>query len=323
MTTQGQIDAQGAADTEEVMAVVNGINDIAAEWRDFAVQELQHNADDPCYREIVLLDRRDAWAGTRGLAEGLANSAAGDLQAAISRSLARYTADDASGVWGHMSFGDWLVERGAFGLDPAALAGLFGGPLGSAIARENIRDRLPIEFTRGGPRGEPSRPWEAFKVPFTDGVWLHAPRSPKDLITQEQNGKLQGYRIRNEWWAYRKHIQQTVAGIGRPLARLELRLLVAGLDQPDQPRWVWAPGDPISPTSALGNLYELEDQLNRLLVAANIECKYFRAQQAEAARLDRAADELREERDDAARGNWQRIAALGVGALAVVAAVRK
>jgi hypothetical protein len=334
MSDQATIDANSAASAEDVMMVVDGVNDIATGWANFAVQELQHNADDPCYREIVLLDRRDAARGIRGIAETLAGSAALDLQGAIRRSLLNYWEDSVPGVWGFEGFTDWLIDRNVLGVDPTALGLLFGGPIGAAAGKDIVRDHLPLSssFIDGGPDWNPPA---GKGTRLRPGVYVYAPGYPSDPLTQAINGRLQGNTIRREWWLWKHWIEATVSGFARPLARWELRQLTGGgagelpvngvggfTARQDSPAWVWVPGDPIDPDSIVGNLQEQERQLERLIAGANVECKVYRRLEQEQEQWERGMTEQSEEDKQETRGGWQRIAVVGIASLALVAAVR-
>ena len=320
MSEQDTINANEAASAEDVMLVVDGVNDIAQEWAEFAVRELQHNADDPCYREIVLLDRREAAAGVRTMGETLASGAANDLARAIERSINAYDEDSAAGVWMHSGFHDWLIDRNVLGPDPEAIGVLLaGGPWGAGHGRELVREKLPpmSSFVGQGPRWNPPSGEGLYIAP---GVYLYAAGRP--WIAQLAEGKLQGTTIRSEYWRWKHHIERTVSGFARPIARWELQQLVVGPSSGDLPRWVWAPGDPIAPDSILGNIYEQEDDLSRLITAAAVECEVFRRDEAEHTEWAKEQDETERERDHDRRTGWQRVAMVGVAALALMGALR-
>jgi len=319
--SQDVVNANSAASEEDVAAVVDSVGAIAADWRDFVVEELEKNANLPCYREVVLLDRAEALLGLRTTAEQIIAGAADDLQSAIDRSLASLDQDDAPGVWLHSGFHTWLLDRNAFGVDPRDIGALVGGPIGAAAAADNVRERLPLrsEFTRGAPRGNPSS--GGHKV--APGVYLYAPGySANDGLAHLTYGRLQGSRIRSEYWLWRRHIMETVSGIARPIARYELRKLALGPSVSDVPAYVWAPGDPIPADSALGTIMEQERQVQRLLTIADAECKAFRIRERELQDLAIAADEQERGRAQERALGWQRIAAIGLGAFALAAIAR-
>ena len=319
--SQSVVDANSAASEEDVAAVVDSGGAIAADWRDFVVAELEKNANLPCYREVVLLDRAEALLGLRTTAEQLIAGAADDLQSAIARSLQNLDQDDAPGVWLHQGFHTWLLERNALGIDPRDIGALFGGPIGAAAAADNVRERLPLrsEFTRGAPRGKPKSGGHK----LAPGVYLYAPTySPNDGLAHLTYGRLQGSRIRSEYWAWRRYIMETVSGLARPIARFELRKLALGPSVGDVPAYVWAPGDPIPPDSALGTIMEQERQVARLLTIADAECKAFRIRERELQDLAIERDDLAREREQEQALGWQRIAAIGLGAFAVAAIAR-
>jgi hypothetical protein len=331
MSDQDTIDANGAASADDVMMVVDGVNNIAMGWAEFVSEELQKNADDPCYREVVLLDRRDAARGIRGIAETLAISASEDLQSAIGLSLSGYRDQTVPGVWMHQSFTDWIIDRNVLGVDPAGIGFLLGGPIGAAAATDIVRDKLPLSsnFTGGGPKRNPP---SGKGVRLAPGVYVYAPGYGNDPATQLINGRLQGTVIRREFWAWKHHVERTVSGFARPLARWELRQLVGGGEgdtlgeftlREEAPDWVWVPGDPIDPNSIVGNLQEQEAQLERLITGADVECALFRRRQAEL--LDEAIDrdETQRERMATERSGWQRVATIGAIAAAVAIAGRR
>lgn len=321
MSDQATVDANAAASAEDVTMVIDTVNNVAKEWAEFAVEQLQMNADDPCFREVVLLDRRDSLLGLRDMAQSLASGAADDLAAAINRSLSGYMDDEVSGVWLHTGFHDWLLDRNVFGVAPDGVGMVLGGPVGAAAAREIVRDKLPLpgSFRGGAPRGNPARGG----VEVAPGVFLYAEGKPDwDVAGHAAFGRLQGLNIRREWWAYRNHIMQTVAGIARPIARWELRQLVVGPSSADLPAYVWAQGDPIAWDSKLGTIYEQEAQLNRLITIADAECKAFRARQTEIENVLLEQDALERERAATRTAGWQRVAAIGLGAFALAAVAR-
>ncbi len=322
MSDQAAVNANSAASAEDVSMVIATVNDVAMGWAEFAVEQLEKNAADPCFREVVLLDRRDALMGVQNLIQNLASGAADDLASAIDRSLAGYMEDDVSGVWLHKGFHDWLLERNVFLTAPDGVAFLLGGPIGAGIAREVVRDKLPLSgsFRDGAPRGNPARGG----VEIAPGVWLYAEGKPDwDRAGHEMFGRLQGLVIRREWWAYRNHIMETVAGIARPIARAELRQFVVGPSSRDLPAYVWRQGDPIAWDSALGTIYEQREMIERLLTIADVECKAFQKRQRELE--DKAIRRDAEERERAATetAGWQNVALAGVGALAVAAIARR
>ena len=337
-TDQQTIDANGAASAEDVMLVVDGVNDIVEGWANFAVSELQHNADDPCYRHIVLLDRRDASGAHRNIAENLSQGAAEDLQGAIALSLQGYRNDSVPGVWMHKSFLDWLIERNVLGADPTAIGLLLGGPIGAAAGKDYVRDRLPLssQFDGGGPKRNPPA---GKGVRIRHGVYMYARGANNDPLTQLDQGRLQGATIRAEYWQWKHYIERTVSGFARPLARWELRQLVGGGTgqvlgdftlRAGAPAWVWRVGDPIDPNSIVGHLQEQEHLLNALIVGADLECKAFRGDAAD--RLDWGQDQAERDRDEAERENergaealgvWQRVAMLGIGAVVLIRASRR
>jgi len=320
--SQDVVNANSAASEEDVAAVVDSVGAIAADWRDFVVEELEKNANLPCYREVVLLDRAEALLGLRTTAEQIIAGAADDLQSAIDRSLRNLDQDDVPGVWLHSGFHDWLLDRSVLGPDPQGAMALIFGPVGAGGVRELVRDLLPRprDFSRGAPRGRPAR--YGVEVPTAPGVWLYAPGVGNDPARHAAVGKLQGPAIRNAYWDYRRHIMETVSGIARPIARYELRKLALGPSVSDVPAYVWAPGDPIPADSALGTIMEQERQVQRLLTIADAECKAFRIRERELQDLAIAADEEERGRAQERALGWQRIAAIGLGAFALAAIAR-
>jgi hypothetical protein len=331
MSDQSTIDANGAASAEDVMAVVDGVNEIAEGWAQFAVQELQHNADDPCYREIVLLDRRDASGAHRNVAENLSQGAAEDLQGAIALSLQGYMRDSVPGVWMHKSFLDWLIERNVLGADPTAIGLLLGGPIGAAAGKDYVRDRLPLssQFDGGGPKRNPPA---GKGLRIRPGVYMYAPGANPDPLAQLAEGRLQGTTIRAEFWRWKHYIERTVSGFARPLARWELRQLVGGgtgtelgefTMREGAPAWVWRVGDPIDPNSIVGHLQEQEANLERLILGAGVECNLYRQRQAELQDLAIESGQVELGRDFETRQGWQRVAIVGSIALAFALVARR
>ena len=319
--SQDIVDANSAASDADVEAVVTAVGEIAADWRDFVVEELERNANLPCYREVVLLDRADSLLGLRSFTEQLIAGAADDLQSAIDRSLQNLDQDDAPGVWLHQGFHTWLIERNAFGVPVERIGFLLGGPIGAAAAKDITRERLPLpsEFSRGAPRGNPARGGKK----IAPGVYLYAAGAdPNDLAAHDWFGRLQGKRIRNEYWAWRRYIMETVSGLARPIARFELRTLALGPSVEDVPAYVWKAGDPIPADSNLGTIMEQERQVQRLLTIADAECKQFRIRERELQDLAINREDLAREREQEQVLGWQRIAAIGLGAFAVAAIAR-
>lgn len=330
-----------AASAEDVALVIDTVNDAAMGWAEFAVEQLHQNADDPCYRQIVLLDRKGAAEGARTFATVLAMSAASDLQGAIRKSLINFRDDSVPGVLGHEWFGGWLLDHNTLGFNPAAIGAALGGPVGAAIGRENLRSHLPskVLFHGGGPLNAPPVINNVRQgVKLAGGVWLYAPNMSNDPATQRHFGSLCGWRIRQEYWDWKQWIEQTVSGLARPLARWELRQLVGGgvgvmgemTGRREDPAWVWQVGDPIDPESLVGMMLEQERQLDALIIGANLECKAYRADEADL--LDWNQDQAARDRDEAEResardaealGVWQRVAMLGLGALVLIKASKR
>ena len=330
-----------AASAEDVALVIDTVNDAAMGWAEFAVEQLHENADDPCYREVVLLDRRAANDGARTFATALAISAASDLQGAIRKSLINFRDDSVPGVLGFEWFGGWLIERNVLGTDPIAIGALLGGPIGAAIGTEILRARLPSRalFHGGGPLNAPPVINNVRQgVKLAGGVWLYAPNMSNDPATQRHFGTLCGWRIRQEYWAWKQWIEQTVSGLARPLARWELRQLVGGgigvmgemTGRREDPAWVWQVGDPIDSESLVGMMLEQERQLDALIIGADLECKAYRADEADLlewtqgqVERDREEAERENKRSAEALGVWQRVAMLGIGAVVLIRASRR
>ena len=330
-----------AASAEDVALVIDTVNDAAMGWAEFAAEKLHQNADDTCYREGVLLDRRAANDGARTFATALAISAASDLQGAIRKSLIGFREDSVPGVLGHKWFGGWLIDHHTLGFDPAAIGFLLGGPAGAGLGRELLRDHLPLRsmFVDGGPRRAPPVINGIRQgVRLAPGVWVWAPGKSNDPATQGHYGHLCGWRIRDEYWDWKHWIEETVSGLARPLARWELRQLVGGgvgdmgelTGRREDPAWVWQVGDPIDSESLVGMMLEQEQQLDALIIGADLECKAYRADEAEL--LDWTQDQAERDRDEAEResareaealGVWQRVAMLGLGALVLIKASKR
>ena len=274
--------------------------------------------------------------GFRGMGEGIANGAAGALARAIDESVSDYASNDSTaGNFQHKGFHDWLLERNIFGADPQALMFLLAGPIGAGGVRAAIRDRLPVDFRRGA-RGTPGYPevgphtgsgrsgrTHTTGERLSDGVYIYS-STANNPLAHGLHGRLRGRRIRSEWFRWKQWIRERVVKGTRPAARAELELLVGwqGGIVPSTGR-IWTSTDPVAPGSALGNLQEAEEHLERLITLTTAECTRTTALEEEllGESLDQA--ELARIRLDERRAEWQRIARGGLVAVVLIAAARR
>ena len=247
-----------------IAAIFTGIDDAIDTLNENTRLNIQKAASDPCYAEVEMrgfftevMDPKISNIQVR------INDLARDSRAAVRLSIQRWGRPDTSYSRSDR-FADYLIENGAIPIDGVVAAGaaLSGSPMGAAIAHGSYALFVDQSMPGGDGRNPPSGTNGGFRL------------GPGAYLYPNVAGELRGSKVRRLYFDWLRQQKARVVPADAPEWRDSLARLV-GVSRDD---WtIWRPGDPIAPTSRLGDLLRRREEARILERQFRAECRVQRA----------------------------------------------